>query len=145
MNLIFITLSNINSIEQRGIYPDLMRNFRDEGHGVYLVAPCERRTGQKTHIIDMNGVKFLKVRTLNIQRTNFVEKGLGTLMIERQFKQAIRRYFGDVCFDLILYSTPPITFTNVASFLETTQRESHELPAAEGYLPAECGRSGHVF
>lgn len=95
-----------------------MRNFRDEGHGVYLVAPCERRTGQKTHIIDMNGVKFLKVRTLNIQRTNFVEKGLGTLMIERQFKQAIRRYFGDVCFDLILYSTPPITFTNVVRFLK---------------------------
>lgn len=66
-----------------------MRKFRDEGHGVYIVSPCERRTGQKTHLVEIDGVKILKVRTLNIQKTNVVEKGIGTLLIEGQYKWAI--------------------------------------------------------
>lgn len=118
MNLIFITLSNINDISQRGIYADLMRKFRDEGHDVYIVSPCERRTKQKTHLMDVDGVKILKVRTLNIQKTNVAEKGIGTLMIEGQFKRAICKHLGDMKLDLILYSTPPITFTNVVKYLK---------------------------
>lgn len=118
MNLVFITLSNINCISERGIYADLMRKFRDEGHHVYIVSPCERRIQRQTYIIDANGVKILKVRTLNIQKTNVVEKGLGTVLIEGQFKRAIRKHWGDIKFDLILYSTPPISFTDVVSYLK---------------------------
>lgn len=118
MNVIFVTLSNINSIKERGIYADLMRKFRDEGHHVYIVSPSERRLGQQTHVIDTDGVKILKVKTLNIQKTNVVEKGIGTLLIERQYQNAIKSFFSDLKFDLILYSTPPITFTNVVRFLK---------------------------
>lgn len=118
MNLIFITLSNINSIRERGIYADLMRKFRDEGHKVYIVSAAERRLGMKTQVIEVDGVQILKVHTLNVQKTNVVEKGVGTLMMEKQYKQAIKRHLGKVQFDLILYSTPPITFTNVVKFLK---------------------------
>lgn len=118
MNLIFVTLSNINGIRERGIYADLMRKFRDEGHHVYIVSPCERRMKQETRFMEVDGVRILKVQTLNIQKTNVVEKGIGTLMIEGQFKRAIRKHLSDVQFDLILYSTPPITFTNVVKYLK---------------------------
>ena len=118
MKVVFITLSNINDISQRSIYADLMRKFREEGHDVYVVSPCERRMKQKTHLMDVNGVKILKVWTLNIQKTNVVEKGVGTLMMESQYKRAIKKHLGDVKFDLILYSTPPITFTNVVKYLK---------------------------
>lgn len=128
MNLIFITLSNINSIKERSIYVDLMRKFRDEGHGVYIVSPCERRMGQQTHLIEVDGVKLLKVKTLNIQKTNVVEKGIGTLLIEGQFKRAIKKHLAGVKFDLITYSTPPITFTNVVKYLK------RENPQAISYL-----------
>lgn len=118
MNVIFITLSDINGIKERGIYADLMRKFRNEGHTVYIVSAAERRTGMKTHLMDVDGVHILKVRTLNVQKTNVVEKGIGQLMMEGQFKRAIKKYLGDAQFDLILYSTPPITFTNVVRFLK---------------------------
>lgn len=118
MNVIFITLSNINSIKERGIYADLMRKFRDEGHQVFIVSPVERRIGQKSHVIDAEGVKILKVRTLNIQKTNVIEKGIGTLLIEKQYQKAIKNHLKGIGFDLILYSTPPITFTNVVRFLK---------------------------
>lgn len=118
MNIIFITVSNINSIKEKGIYADLMRKFRDEGHQVHIVSPIERRFGQETHVIDTDGVKILKVKTLNIQKTNVVEKGIGTLLIEKQYQSAIKKHLGNVRFDLILYSTPPITFTNVVKYIK---------------------------
>ena len=118
MNIIFITLAGIKSIENPGIYADLMRKFRDEGHQVHIVSPFERREGQATHLQEVDGVRILRVRTLNIQKTNIVEKGIGTLLIEGQFQRAIKRYFEHIQFDLILYSTPPITFTNVVKYLK---------------------------
>ena len=95
-----------------------MRKFRDEGHQVYIVTPCERRLGLETCLTESNGVHILNVKTLNIQKTNVVEKGIGTLLMENQFKSAIKKYLGDVKFDLITYSTPPITFTNVVKYLK---------------------------
>ena len=118
MNIIFITVSDRNNVSDRHIYSDLMRKFRNEGHHVYIVSPAERRSGQKTHVFDTDGVKILKVKTLNMQKTNVVEKGIGTLLIERQYIKAIKKYLGDVKFDLITYSTPPITFTNVVKYLK---------------------------
>lgn len=128
MNVIFLTLVRISDIEERGIYQDLMRKFRDEGHQVYIVTATERRLGQETSLVDSHGVKILNVRTLNVQKTNIVEKGLGTLLIESQFKSAIKKYLGDIPFDLITYSTPPITFTNVVKYLRRKN------PKAVSYL-----------
>lgn len=118
MNVIFVTVSNINDLKGKGIYPSLMRKLRDEGHQLYVVSPSERKMGQDTHISDVDGVKILKVKTLNIQKTNVIEKGLGTLLLESQYKAAIKKYLGDIKFDLITYSTPPITFTNVVKYLK---------------------------
>ena len=128
MNVIFLTLVRISNIEERGIYQDLMRKFRDEGHQVYIVTPCERRLGLETTLTDNNGVKILNVKTLNIQKTNIVEKGIGTLLLENQYKAAIKKYLSDIKFDLITYSTPPITFTNVVKYLK------RENPNAKTYL-----------
>ena len=128
MKLIFLTLARMEGIESRGIYSDLMRKFRDEGHSVYIVTPSERKYGKKTQLLEVDGVHILRVRTLNIQKTNIIEKGLGTLLLEWQYKRAIKKYLKSVNFDLITYSTPPITLTNVVKYLK------RENPEAISYL-----------
>ena len=95
-----------------------MRELAGLGNDVYIVSPTERRYGEKTHEIIEDNVKILKVKTLNIQKTNVVEKGVGTLLLESQFLKAIRKYWQDVKFDLILYSTPPITFNKVINSIK---------------------------
>ena len=82
MKVLFITLAKINIIESRGIYPDLLRKFRDEGHDVTIVCPNERKYGAKTFVLNNNNVTILNVWTTNIQKTNFFEKGITTLFIE---------------------------------------------------------------
>lgn len=113
MKIIFLTMSLLTDVNARGIYSDLMRLFRDKGHDVYIVSPRERRLGISTHEEQQDGIHILGVKTLNIQKTNVIEKGFGTILLENQFKRAIRKYWGDISFDLILYSTPPITLTDV--------------------------------
>lgn len=114
MTLLFLTMSSeMRTIDESGIYTDLMRKFRDEGWEVYIVYPNERRLKRPTELHDNGHVHSLGVRTLNLTKTNVVEKGIGQLLLERQFNAAIRKYFKGIKFDLILYSTPPITFNRV--------------------------------
>lgn len=118
MNIIFLTVSRIKEIKSRGIYTDLMRKFRDEGHNVYIVTPYERQFALPTSLSEVDGIHLLGVRTLNIQKTNIIEKGIGTILLETQFNRAIKKHLSHVNFDLILYSTPPITFTDVVRNLK---------------------------
>ena len=114
MNILFLTMSSgMRNVSASGIYTDLMRKFRDEGHEVYIIYPNERRTGLPTAVEVNNGVHCLGVRTLNVTKTSIIEKGVGQLLLEDLFMRAMNRYFGNVRFDLILYSTPPITFNKV--------------------------------
>lgn len=118
MDVLFLTISRIQDIKSRGIYTDLMRRFRDEGHNVYIVTPYERQFGINTELKIIDDVHILGVKTLNVQKANIVEKGIGTILIESQFKRAINLHLSNVSFDLILYSTPPITFTSVVRMLK---------------------------
>lgn len=113
MNILFLSLSRFDDVNVRGIYSDLMREFINRGNDVYIASPTERRFGKPTHLIDSPHCHILKIKTLNIQKTNIIEKGIGTLLLESQFDRAIRKYWGEIKFDLILYATPPITFNKV--------------------------------
>lgn len=124
MNIIFFTMSNLIEVDTHGIYSDLMRKFRDEGHQVYIVSPRERRTGEKTRLYETGGVHILGVRTLNLQKTNAIEKGIGQVLVESQFKRAIKKHLGKVRVDLILYSTPPITFPKVIQYLKKSNSQA---------------------
>lgn len=117
MNVIFLTMVRNADIEERGIYTDLLRLFRRNGHHVYIVWPNERRKGLPTELTELNGVNMLGVRTLNLQKTNALEKGIGQILVEYQYRQAIKKYLPRVPFDLILYSTPPITFPKAIGYL----------------------------
>lgn len=118
MNVLFLTLVEINSVEERGIYQDLLRKFRDEGHDVTIVTPVERRRKIPTNLIQKEGISLLQVKTLNIQKTHIIEKGIGTLAIEYQYLYAIKKFFSFKNFDLILYSTPPITLVKVIEYIK---------------------------
>ncbi|MBR6559017.1 MAG: glycosyltransferase family 4 protein [Clostridia bacterium] len=116
MRLLFITLLDFNTFNESNIYTDLLREFIRNGHDVYCISPVERRRGIRTHF-EEDG-HLLKLKIGNIQKTNIIEKGFSTLTVERKFISAIKKYFSDIKFDLILYSTPPITFANVVKFVK---------------------------
>lgn len=113
MKVLFLTILEMDSIHDYGIYTDLLRCFQAHGHQVYTVSPYEKRLKKETELLDDGGVKMLHVQIGNITKCGTVEKGISTVRIEAQFCAAIKKYFSDVTFDLVVYSTPPITFAKV--------------------------------
>lgn len=120
MKILFLTLARIDSIEVQGIYTDLLRKFRDNGHEVTIISPAERKFGNKTKYIQEGGVRILNVWTTNIQKSNLLEKGFTTFFLEFYYYKAIKKYINYTDIDLILYSTPPITFTYLIKRLKRT-------------------------
>lgn len=126
MNVLFLSLLDFESIAERTIYTDLLREFVRGKHHVYVVSPSERRKGTETCLIyddtfmeEREGFcQILKVRIGNTQKTNLIEKGISTLRMEGQCRQAIEKYFKNVSFDLVLYATPPITFAKVVEWIK---------------------------
>lgn len=116
MNIILLTLSNFNSFSEHGLYCDLLREIIKNGHEVYCISPAEKRTGVETHF-EENG-HLLRLKIGNTQKTNLIEKGVSTLLIEYQFISAIKNYFSDIKFDLVLYSTPPITLVSAIKYIK---------------------------
>lgn len=118
MNILFLTLLDFNSIDERNIYTDLLREFYKNGHSVYVISPVERRKNLETKVIKTDKATILKLKIGNTQKTNIIEKGISTISIEPQFIAGIKKYFSDVKFDLVIYSTPPITFCNAIEYVK---------------------------
>lgn len=50
MNICFLSLIDISTIDSHGIYEDLLGKFYKHGHKVYVVSQAKE---EKTHIITM--------------------------------------------------------------------------------------------
>lgn len=116
MNVLFLTLLDFNTFDERNIYSDLLREFIKNGHSVYCISPVERRKKNSTHFEENR--RILKLKIGNTQKTNIIEKGISTLMIEQQFIGALKKYFSDIRFDLVLYPTPPITLVGAVRYIK---------------------------
>ena len=118
----------MQNLEGSGIYQNLMRKFRDEGHNVYVVTAFERRFGKETSLYEVDGIHILGVRTLNNIQTNVIEKGISLITMERLYINAIRKLLPKISFDIILSSTPPIMLTGVVKYAKKNN------PKAFSYL-----------
>lgn len=118
MNILFLSLGKFQTIEQRNIYTDLLRVFIANRHKVYIVSPIEQQShGEQTVIKEANS-EILRVKTGQITKTNVIEKGINTLLIDSRFLREIKKHYSDVKFDMILYPTPPITLVNTIQYIK---------------------------
>lgn len=118
MNILFLTLDDFSSLEERNINTDLLREFIEHGDVVYVISPTEKRKKSPTRIIKGKHSTILKLKIGNIQKTSVIEKGISTLQIEWLLIKGIKKFFPQVRFDLVLYNTPPITFCKVIKFIK---------------------------
>ena len=118
MNVLFLTLMGFNSLKDNNIYTDLLREFVRNNHKVYVISPIEKREKKGTQVIREENTMILRLLIGNIQKTNPVEKGINTVLVETKFKEAIRKYYSDIRFDLVLYTTPPITLVSAVEYVK---------------------------
>ena len=117
MNVLFLSLGTFDDMGAGSVHIDIIKRFAEE-QNVYLVCKRERREHKKTELSEEFRIQVLRVKTGNIKKAGLIEKGLSTLLVEPQFKRAVKEYFADIRFDLVIYTTPPITFANVVKFIK---------------------------
>ena len=103
MKILFLTIGRFNSINDKGLYPDLLRALKNDGNEVYIVSPVQKREKKKTELIDENSSKLLKVKIGNITKCSIIEKGISTLMIKKHYKKAIKKYNTFLSFKAIVF------------------------------------------
>ena len=154
MNVLFMTIGKMDDIEEHTIYCDLLRYFRDAGYSVYTISPYEKRTGLQTAYEEKNGIHMLHVRTGNVTgMVSLIEKGLAQLSIEPIFIKAIKKYYSNVKFDLVMYSTPPITFCNAIEYVKRRDNAKTYLllkdifpqNAVDIGMMSKSGIKGHLY
>ena len=125
VKIIFITIAYPHSYTDSNLYTDLMEKFAQHGHQVYVACSTEKRFGNSTNINETNGLKVLRIKTGNItSNPNYFTKLLALLKLQTQFIKAIDKYFGQIKFDLIIYSTPPIQYNRIIKYLKSKSNAS---------------------
>lgn len=119
MKILFMTIGGMHDIEEHDIYTDLLRCFRDKGHDdIYVVTHHQKRENLETELHDDHGIHMLGVKIGNITKCGMIEKGISTLTLKNKYMNAIKKYFCNIKFDLIMYSTPPITLAEVIEYVK---------------------------
>ncbi len=114
MKILFLLLN----YKKDNLYGELVREFLDKGHDIYVATILERKYKINTNLNEINGIKILQIRSGNMFETNFIEKGLTSLSCGYLFKKNIKKYFDNIEFNLVIYHTPPITFGSVIKWLK---------------------------
>ena len=113
MQILFLTLMKIHSPADEGIYMDLMKCFADNGHKLYIVTPLEKKDEADEEVIEAGNLKILRCKTGNLFGVGMVEKGISQTLLPFKYMKAIESHFKGIKFDLILYSTPPISLAGI--------------------------------
>lgn len=118
MNVLFISISSLPHVSEHGISLDLIHEFRRQGHNMYIICALEKRDNQETYIAEEDGCRILRVKIGNNKRANIIEKGLTTVLLPKKYITAIKEYYSDVKFDLVLYPTPPVTQVETVEYIK---------------------------
>ena len=118
MNVLFISISSLPHVSEHGISLDLIHEFRRQGHKMYIICALEKRDSQETFLAEEDGCQILRVKIGNNKRANIIEKGMTTVLLPKKYIAAIKKYYEDVKFDLVLYPTPPVTQVKTVEFIK---------------------------
>jgi glycosyltransferase involved in cell wall biosynthesis len=109
MNILFLMIAYPDVNENSSMYTDLAIEFALKGYNVFVAVA---NGADKTSFNIERGVKVLRVRTLELYNTSFIKKGLANILLPFQVTNSIVQYLKGVRFDIVIVSTPPITYLN---------------------------------
>ena len=114
--ILFLALAYPKIPNSSNLYTDLMEEFRNQGHDIFVVAPAVNDS--EIGLINEEGISVIRVKTLPLLNVNPIQKGIANVLLPFQYKKAIKKHFKSEALDLIIMPTPPISLVDVASWLK---------------------------
>ena len=118
MKVLFLT-SVYNFNDKGNLNVDLIDTIAAHGHEVTVITPKERKYHLPEKIEHQGSITTLQFRCLNFRgKVNAIEKGISTLSLGYLYLHAIKKYFKGVPYDMVIYTTLPITYKPVLKYLK---------------------------
>jgi glycosyltransferase involved in cell wall biosynthesis len=108
MRVLFLTLVYPTDANESNIYSDLMDEIASRGHEVIVLKPSEGLSAGQTSW--RGQIMIVTVRTGKVTKSSYMKKAINTLLLESRYRTAIKAIVTICQPDLLVYSTPPITF-----------------------------------
>ena len=96
MKVLMLTIGQIPNLKSSSVHIDMAKELKKQGHEVSILCTREKRLGLDTEFVEEDGIKVLRLRIGNITKCSMIEKGLNTILLERQFVRAIKKYFVEI-------------------------------------------------
>jgi len=110
MHILFLTLAY--PLSGNNIYTDMVDELVAQGHFVTICVQDEARNSGSFNILFRRNICIITIPTGKITKTSLPQKGINTLLLESRFMRMFSQFqFKSV--DILLYSTPPITFQKI--------------------------------
>lgn len=112
MRICFLTLAYPLDLSERNLYSDLFDEISARGHDVIVFRPDENKLSGDSIETKRANVSVITVPTGRITKTGKIVKSINMALLERRYRRAIKKHLKKPV-DLVVYSTPPITFVNL--------------------------------
>ncbi len=118
MNIIYLTINNMENLEGTNIHSGLIKEFILHGHHVTIISPIQKRQNASDTVIHGNGYDIYKPHIGNISKTRFIEKGLSVLTVGKRINTYLKKNLPDKQVDLLVLTVPPVTYDEVIKYFK---------------------------
>ena len=118
MNVLFVSISTMPHLDSHSISIDLIHEMMRHGHNVYVLCALDSNSSEKVTLSEECGCKVLRVKIGANKKANIIVKGITTLRMSNFYISAIKKYYSDVKFDLVMYPTPPVTVYKTVKYIK---------------------------
>jgi glycosyltransferase involved in cell wall biosynthesis len=115
MHILFLTLAY--PISGQNIYTDMVDELINQGHSVTVCVQDETRSSGPFSVSYRRNIVIISIPTGRVTKTSTLKKGINTLLLEYRFLRKLAQ-FEFTSLDMLLYSTPPITFQKIILILK---------------------------
>ena len=102
MNILYLSITPLFDLDERGIYTDLLRTFLKNGHSLTIYSPRSGVQKAKEHV----NVSFRPIKVGSLTKVNPIKKIINYFIFSQKLGWALTSESSS--YDLVLYSTPPI-------------------------------------
>jgi len=117
LRVLFLFISFPKPSEGENLYTDLVEEFHRHGHEVYVATLEESAMYRSTHLETERGFSVLRIVAGKMSNVSYIRKAITTINIPRRFTASIKNNLNKINFDLVVYSTPPITLVPAIKYI----------------------------
>lgn len=109
MNILYIAIKFPKEGISDSLYTDLAEELVKKQHHVTVVVPD---SNEENFSIERN-MEVLRVKTSSLFNVGLIQKGISFITMQYKIKKAINKFLKNKKFDMIIYTSPPVTISSV--------------------------------